>query len=173
MINRIKEFLEDRMIRNLLKKVSEDVFTKNINFEYLENKYCKNKKGIDKLLIFCILEIASERTPLTQEQRFNSVKNLYFDNLKLIFESKAMASIIEIQGMDAEKQFLETKLERMSAEELMEIDKYSFEVMQYRMEIASKGALTPEKYEFIKIQSEKISSLEKKKMKLNIEKNIN
>ena len=39
MINRIKEFLEDKMIRGLLKKVSEDVFTKHINFEYLENKW--------------------------------------------------------------------------------------------------------------------------------------
>lgn len=173
MINRIKEFLEDKMIRGLLKKVSEDVFTKHINFEYLENKYCKNKKGIDKLLIFCILEIASERTPLTQEQRFNSVKNLYLDNLKLIFESKSVASIIEIQGMNAEKQFLETKLERMAAEELMEIDKYSFEVMQYRMEIASKGALTPEKFAFIKEQSEKISTIEKKILKINIENNKN
>ena len=173
MIERIKEFLEDRMIRSLLKKASEDIFTKQINFEYLENKYCKNKKGIDKLLIFCILEIASERTPLTQEQRFNSVKNLYLDNLKLIFESKSVASIIEIQGMNAEKQFLETKLERMAAEELMEIDKYSFEVMQYRMEIASKGALTPEKFAFIKEQSEKISTIEKKILKINIENNKN
>ena len=85
MIERIKDFLEDRMIRSLLKKSSEDIFTKQINFEYLENKYCKNKKGIDKLLIFCILEIASERTPLTQEQRFNSVKIFYLDNLKLIY----------------------------------------------------------------------------------------
>lgn len=173
MIERIKEFLEDRMIRSLLKKASEDIFTKQINFEYLENKYCKNKKGIDKLLIYCILEIASERTPLTQEQRFNSVKNLYLDNIKLIFESKSMSSIIEIQGMNAEKQFLETKLERISAEELMEIDKYSFTAMQYSMEIASKGALTPEKYDFIKMQSEKISTIEKKITKINIEKNKN
>lgn len=173
MIDRIKEFLEDRMIRSLLKKASEDIFTKQINFEYLEKKYCKNKKGIDKLLIFCILEIASERIPLTHKQRFHSVKNLYLDNLKLIFESKSMSSIIEIQGMNAEKQFLETKLERNSAEELMEIDKYSFTVMQYRMEIASKGALTPEKFDFIKEQSEKILTIEKKILKTNLENNKN
>lgn len=173
MIERFKEFLEDRMIRSLLKKAAEDIFTKQINFEYLENKYCKNKKGIDKLLIFCILEIASERTPLTQEQRFNSVKKLHLDNLKLIFETKSMSSIIEIQGMKAEKQFLETNLERMSAKELMKFDKYSFTVMQYRMELASKGALTPKKYDFIKQQSENLTMIENKIMKLNIEKNKN
>lgn len=173
MIERIKEFIEDRLIRRLLKKVSEDVFTKKIDFKYLEEKYCNKKKGIDKILVYCILEIASERTPLTPEERFNSVKHLYFENLKLVFETKSLTSILEIQALNSEKQFLETKLERMSAEELMEIDKYSFEAMHYRMELASKGALTQEQYDFVKNQSDKLSELEKKMMKIKIERNTN
>lgn len=173
MIERIKEFFEDRLIRRLLKKVSEDIFTKKIDFKYLEEKYCNKKKGIDKILIYCILEIASERTPLTPEERFNSVKHLYFENLNLIYETKSLISILEIQALNSEKQFLETKLERMTAEELIEIDKYSFEAMQYRMEIASKGALTPGQYDFVKNQSDKLSDLEKKMMKIKIENNTN
>jgi hypothetical protein len=173
MIDRLKEFIEDRLIRRLLKKISEDVFTKKIDFKYLKNKYSKNKKGIDELLIYSIIEIASERTPLTQKERFNSVKNLHFENLKLVFETKSWTSIIEIQALNAEKQFLETKLQRMSAEELMEINKYSFEAMQYRMELASKGALTAEQYDFIKNQSDELSELEKKMMKIKIENNKN
>lgn len=66
MIERIKEYFENRRIKKVLKKSSADIFTKEIEFEYLENKYCKNKSGIDRLLIYCILEIASDRTPYTK-----------------------------------------------------------------------------------------------------------
>lgn len=173
MIERIKEFLENRMIRSVLKKASADIFTLQIDFEYLETKYCKNKKTIDKLLIYAILEIASQRTPRSSEEKFNEVHNFYIEYLQLIIESKHLTSIIEIAAMRAKKQFLETKLERMSAEELMEFDKYSFTAMQYRMEQASKGAITQETYDFIKKQTEELSNIDNKIMKLNIEQNKN
>ncbi|MBC7439608.1 MAG: hypothetical protein H7250_06465 [Flavobacterium sp.] len=173
MIERIKEFLENRMIRSVLKKASADIFTLRIDFEYLETKYCKNKKNIDKLLIYTILEIASQRTPMSSEEKFNKVQNFYIEYLQLIIESKQSSSIIEIAGLRAKKQFLETKVERESAEELMEYDKYSFTSIQYRMEQASKGAITQETYNLIKKQSEELSNINNKIMKLNIEKNKN
>ncbi len=173
MIERIKDFFEDRMIRSILKKSSADIFTKDIEFEYLENKYCKNKKGVDRLLIYCILEVASNREPITKEQKFNCVKHLYLENLELMLESKSIKSIVEIQGMEAEKQFLETKLERMSAKEIMEFDEYSFTSMQYKMELACKGAITPETYSFIKNQSEKITDINNKIIKITAEQNKN
>lgn len=173
MIERIKEFFEDRMIHSVLKKSSADIFTKDIEFEYLESKYCKNKKGIDRLLIYCILEVASNREPITKEQKFNSVKHLYLENLELMLESKSIKSIVEIQGMEAEKQFLETKLERMSAKETMQFDEYSFTSMQYKMELASKGAITPETYNFIKNQSEKITDINNKIIRITTVQNKN
>ena len=172
-IERIKEFLEDRMIRNVLKKSSADVFTQEIEYEYLENKYCKNKNGIDRLLIYCILEVASNREPITREQKFNSVKHLYLENLQLIFESKSIKSIVEIQGLKAHEQFLETKLERMAAKEMMEFDEYSFSSMQYKMEEASRGAITPEMYDFIKNQSKKISDINNEIIKITAKNNKN
>jgi hypothetical protein len=56
--------------------------------------------------------------------------------------------------MEAERQFLETKLERLSAKDLLSFDKYSFSSMQYQMEQKAKGAVTPEIYEFIKTKCE-------------------
>ena len=67
--------------------------------------------------------------------------------------------------MRAKKQFLETKLERRSAEELMEFDKYSFIAMQCRMEQTSKSATNQHKDDFIKKQSEELSFIDNKIMK--------
>lgn len=71
---------------------------------------------MDKLLMYCIIEVASERTPRTEEQKFNRVVELNTNNQKLIWENwdsetDSILSVLEIQNLKAQKQFLETKIE--------------------------------------------------------------
>ena len=173
MIERIREYLEDRMIKKVLKKSAADIFIKDMEFKYLENKYCKNKSGVNSLLIYCILEIASKRTPFTKGEKFNCVKNLFLDKLELMLETETIESIVEIQQLEAKTQFLETKLERLSAKKMFKIDEYSFSSMQYKMENACKGSIPPEQYEFIKSQSKKIAKTNEKIMILEAKRNQN
>lgn len=169
MINRIKDYFENRRIRKLLKTTSEDIFTTFIEFDDLCYKYIKTTSPIDKLLMFCIFTIASDRTADIFENRYNRVLELYYRNVKVAVGSKTFKNVNELQKLKAGVAFSKTQLERIIAFEYYKMDEYLFESLQYRFELNNRGPITPDQLLLIKKASSELEELNKKVEKLEKE----
>ncbi|NEW78074.1 MAG: hypothetical protein GZ086_01330 [Gelidibacter sp.] len=162
MLERIKEYFENRIIRKILKNATIDIFSKDIDFDFLKKKYVKNKKGVDKLLRYCILTIAADRTPNYFEDRYDKVIKLYYETLKEGILSNSINNITDTQKRIAEMALHINQLERLNAEYESLDNGYSFSSMQYKLEKSGKGPITPKQLNFITKTSKKIELTEYK-----------
>lgn len=158
MLQRIKDYFQRRWIEKNLKQASNDIFTSDAEFEALSHSYASQDDKLKRLLAYCLLNVASDRTPATFDARVLKVLEMYLIALQQVQQTSSINDVLEIQMLQAEEQLLNTKMERILDKELSRKNKYAYRAMKYEFE--SLGApITPEQHEFILNTESKMNRL--------------
>lgn len=162
MIKKILDYIKQKKQEKKLVKITEDIYTKYLSFDELCNKYDNTEKISELLLMYSMISVASDRSASIFEERYVSVLELHYENMKTAYELNSYTEVAEEQKIKSEIAFLNNQIGRINGKKSFEKDEYIYDSMIYKMENINKGPITPEQLELVKKTSSKLEQLTKK-----------